>query len=56
MGGDHLWDEVGAIGQVLGSVAVFTTLGIWRYSSVIREQRCAVRSRKRVRDLPANCG
>ena len=27
MGGDHLWDEVGAIGQVLGSVAVFITLG-----------------------------
>jgi hypothetical protein len=27
MGGDHLWEEIGAIGQVLGSVAVFITLG-----------------------------
>jgi hypothetical protein len=26
MGVDHLWDAVGAIGQVLGSVAVFITL------------------------------
>ena len=26
MGGDHLWEEVGAIGQVLGSIAVFITL------------------------------
>jgi len=26
MGGDHLWEEVGAIGQVLGSIAVFVTL------------------------------
>ena len=27
MGGDHLWDAIGAIGQVLGSMAVFVTLG-----------------------------
>jgi hypothetical protein len=26
MGGDHLWDAVGAIGQMLGSLAVFITL------------------------------
>ena len=26
MGGDHLWDAIGAIGQVLGSIAVFVTL------------------------------
>jgi len=27
MGSDHLWDAIGAIGQVLGSLAVFVTLG-----------------------------
>ena len=26
MGGDHLWEEVGALGQVLGSIAVFVSL------------------------------
>ena len=34
------WEEVGAIGQVLGSIAVFVTLGIWRH-------RCGTRGRKR---------
>ena len=27
MAGDHLWEAIGAIGQVLGSLAVFITLG-----------------------------
>jgi hypothetical protein len=27
MGGDHLWEAIGAIGQSLGSIAVFVTLG-----------------------------
>jgi hypothetical protein len=26
MGGDQLWEAIGAVGQVLGSVAVFATL------------------------------
>ena len=27
MGGDHLWEAIGAVGQMLGSIAVFVTLG-----------------------------
>ena len=27
MGGDHLWDAIGAVGQMLGSMAVFITRG-----------------------------
>ena len=48
------WDEVGAIGQVLGSVAVFVTLGYLAVQVSTRGERCGVRSAKAVRKPFAN--